>query len=1525
MLGLSHTEETRNLRALESEAYANVCILGLDLAQLPHRDYCPLAKSYAESLSKALNVNLSLVKDGCGTPGYVSLLGETKEETQDCRCKVTCSSVICPVHERLKPNSQGASGTQESCCDKLCSGFICEPGYKRKHNCAATVGNSNEVCCDKLCSGFNCPDGYTQKLGAESLRGDSVALCCTKTCKNFACPDYSQRKEDAGEILAFDGIACCDELCTGFTCPWGHQLREHAGTIIGADPISCCTQADVDSSLVLPPVKVTRPQVQGNTSVVQLPPVQYYGLEKCSLHLMKQPCPSGTRQKPNAATLYGYSYEDCCDKLCSTTACPPDWKHKPTSSSIVGQGTEVCCDKLCSGLLPVPDPDYWVRKANFENLVGDSLCECYYETCKRYSCPDYHTHKPNASKIIGKSTKECCDKVCSGYTCQRTRPRPDAEELIGDTEEACCEGLKIGCQRISCPEHFKQKPNALTIPERGDLDVDDCCDQTCRMKHCPEGWRHNSSRLDAVGSAPFCCVQLCSSFDCPKPLVPKRECEDKVATSTETCCEQQLQDCGDWYKCEESRLKRKPNPQLIRVPKLSNEACCDKVCNAFACDKGYQHKKGSESILGDSNAVCCEKTCGGFQCPANTLHKCCPIDPEHKKWRPESTMQLPKTWAQLNASCGSQYRDCGLRGAEECSCCYKFCSDSQYKCPGNFVLKEDAAKIILPEGPLADQHLKCCDEACSFYTCPDGFRQKKDADKIRAVYASDCCEEDLIQDCGTFDCASSGLVQKPNALLITGETLSKDMCCDKVCRGFRCDKGYGLRPYANHIVGDSNSACCEKFCSDFKCPADTMPILHASLTPGNDECTCCEKLCSGFVCPPYFVRKPHADGILVDKDDGKGSCCDKACSLFQCPSHLALHKNAASLRGDDVKTCCVVPPTTPAPEVCGEWLQDHDCPDSWRPKPNAAHIRGVGKHKCCDQLCSGFTCPAATTLCKLDKEHIVGCDEATCCDKVCSGFLCPSGSLLRPHAHEIRGWSHKICCKAVEFFNDCSKFECPLYKQLKPNPHLIKSFSEYECCDQLCSGFTCLFPKYINKPDAKELVGQTHEECCDQACPCEHPLVSWAEFYKHKNQGCGECVLPCNFYHCPLYMTLKPNAHKIEGQSPEQCCEELCSGFTCEPGTSLKLAASSIRGFSDEKCCDKVEGPKDCRSFNCSAYNDLYARYVPRPNADALDVYVCPSLAHCCDPLCTNIHCPPPVYKKYPDAVVTKLIGTDPAACCEQSCSIFPCPPGTVALDGFLSDLGKGECCQKMCASVYCPEYQKLKAGADKLIGETVEDCCLPVCSGVTCPDGYAPIFNAENVYGNSKEKCCEQVCDSFKCDEGYVLKQGACFIRGQTKEKCCDKLTATCLHATLATDTSVATLAGKLKSHDLDKDLEEKTKQRLGDSPAVLEVLEVLSKSKQVVSKKEAFVEYSAAEPANTALPGVPSTVSDNLAWLSFAALVAFLGGALVQRMRRPVAAALLLEQRVETAPLMEDFEPTPREPGVQGSSPSLGAVYDL
>lgn len=1405
----TEVKDTLPLTLQSDQAFANVCLLGLNLDLVPPLEYCPLAQSYAKTLSKVLNVSQDSLKDACGTPGFVTLYKEVADISKLCPCQVDCAKIACPKDQRTKPNARVIFGTsEETCCDEMCSGFKCKDGFKLKPDAHDIVGGSKEVCCDKMCCDYECPDGWLPKAGREHIVGWDDSKCCVKTCENFVCPEYQQAKRDRHLIVGYDSVTCCNLVCSGFSsCPPGFKLRDNADDIVGFSPIACCTEAP------------TTP-----------PP----GLEKCSCLLKKTPCAEGTLAKPDVGERLALNSQQCCDATCSLFECGSGFKKKEDSEATVGFSRDVCCDKLCSEVLP---PGIgWVPKKDFATRVGTSGCDCYDETCLTYTCPLYTTLKPEPKLIVGKDTDKCCDKLCGGYACPlNLKPRYDLFGTKGFSDEECCEVPKKDCTQIACPVTYRLKPNPHLI-KKVTLDQEDCCDQLCTSVTCSADTRLVWHAALSIGNCEEdCCEKLCSGFQCPESshLVPNAA--SLPGFSEVVCCVKDLKDCAS-ISCPSSSVK-KPNPHLIRGFDLTSDQCCDQLCAGFECNAGYSLKSIAATLVGSSNNVCCEKLCSDFSCPINTV----------KIENPEKVV-----------------------GDDTCTCCRELCSG--FQCPFYQAQKRDAADIVGfdPE--------TCCDQLCAGYPCPP-HRALVDPTK-RAFSEDECCREEAptttpapCASCAVcpwdWRCASVcsnfvkqtpcpfGTVPKENLHTVHGK--STDACCDKVCEGYTCkDKNSVKKAGCELIRGSDDATCCDKLCSGFTCSTGLRLRANSKELVAFDSKTCCEPVplppakCGTFDCGTGWVLKDGVEHVL---GHDKLECCDQLCSSFICPAPVfTLIEKPDKKKGSCVKDCC--------DKVCFGF----DCPAGTKLVKAADKIRGFDADTCCEPaLCSDFTCPAPFFTLIEKPDRVEACSVEECCDKVCFGFPCPLHKKLVPNADKIRGDDADTCCEPVK--QACADLTCPANHRYKPNYLRIEFEASTEiCCDRLCTTVECRRKDgLLLKEDAATTVGWTTDICCNKVCPC--PPGTRAESSLDKTlHSCGACVKVCSGYTCPLYSIQKKNANDIVGDCPEKCCDEVCTGFTCKDSTP-KLGSERIIGRDTETCCDKAPKEEYCDTFKCDAYNVGFAVYQLKPNAESLK-HARPSLAYCCDPLCTNIVCPAPLYKPHPQQ--NTLIGTNPEQCCEKSCSLYPCPPGTVQLNGFLSDLGKGECCQKMCSSVSCPIYQTLVDNAQNVVGGTVEKCCQPVCSGFTCDDGL-PKLLAATIVGNDFATCCDKVCTSFVCEHGYYLKSQACDIRGFSRDVCCSKAASTCIGGVLsATEAKAKSLDAVLKSAPhLDEQLQESTKESLKHcAGAIVDDLEVLGKTKQVVHKSTDFVAYSAK------LPGmIAAAASSAMGWAAVPALLALVG----------------------------------------------------
>jgi hypothetical protein len=129
----------------------------------------------------------------------------------------------------------------------------------------------------------------------------------------------------------------------------------------------------------------------------------------------------------------------------------------------------------------------------------------------------------------------------------------------------------------------------------------ECCEKSCKLFSCPQGYISTNTSPEIVGSSNACCEESCEVFSCPQGYI-----------STNT------------------------SPEIVG----SSDACCEESCEVFSCPQGYISTNTSPEIVGSSNA-CCEESCEVFSCPQGYL----PIDSPQVGRTWQACCTLPKVVA----------------------------------------------------------------------------------------------------------------------------------------------------------------------------------------------------------------------------------------------------------------------------------------------------------------------------------------------------------------------------------------------------------------------------------------------------------------------------------------------------------------------------------------------------------------------------------------------------------------------------------------------------------------------------------------------------------------------------------------------------------------------------------------------------------------------------------------------------------------------------------------------------------------
>lgn len=289
--------------------------------------------------------------------------------------------------------------------------------------------------------------------------------------------------------------------------------------------------------------------------------------------------------------------------------------------------------------------------------------------------------------------------------------------------------------------------------------------------------------------------------------------------------------------------------------------CCEATCALWTCGPHFLSNSQYNSNVGDSDQVCCDRTCqDDFQCGPNTTS-----------------------------------RGPGQRGASVAECCGPICA--VYSCTDGWV-KEPAhdAKVAKKHASGPEE---CCVKSCELFNCSlhRGFVTNEDVLDIPGDDTLTCCNS----QCYILDCGKDRRMP-----VEMNETIGNlDSCCQPICSGFACPKGYVPNPNVTEEFGNSTSECCLPTCGSYSCTGawanSTDAIKLALLTLTNENC--CERACNVYTCSSDWVAKEDW-GAEAGKTDE--ACCDKTCAIHTCSAGFRKRNETIfnGTRGDDDAICC---------------------------------------------------------------------------------------------------------------------------------------------------------------------------------------------------------------------------------------------------------------------------------------------------------------------------------------------------------------------------------------------------------------------------------------------------------------------------------------------------------------------------------------------------------------------------------------------------------------------------------------------
>eukprot|EP00931_Biecheleriopsis_adriatica_P048218 TRINITY_DN27863_c0_g1_i1.p1 TRINITY_DN27863_c0_g1~~TRINITY_DN27863_c0_g1_i1.p1 ORF type:complete len:289 (+),score=47.62 TRINITY_DN27863_c0_g1_i1:46-912(+) len=201
-----------------------------------------------------------------------------------------CALFQCPYNWGPKDNHDeikavpGKKLTKELCCEPLCGGHQCGPGFVENVLYALNPGMTDPQCCDMTCdnraNSFTCPRGHVVTPAMKKKAGRDATTCCSATCRTVACvapkapPPSSASSWD---LISTDPDTCCEDTCASIVCPEGSTQFDLDKR--SADPKECCKPS-------------------------------------CGNHM----CPLGTTRVENASTVVQNEDKgsNCCVQKCST-------------------------------------------------------------------------------------------------------------------------------------------------------------------------------------------------------------------------------------------------------------------------------------------------------------------------------------------------------------------------------------------------------------------------------------------------------------------------------------------------------------------------------------------------------------------------------------------------------------------------------------------------------------------------------------------------------------------------------------------------------------------------------------------------------------------------------------------------------------------------------------------------------------------------------------------------------------------------------------------------------------------------------------------------------------------------------------------------------------------------------------------------------------------------------------------------------------------------------------------------------
>eukprot|EP00928_Gymnodinium_smaydae_P068996 TRINITY_DN5233_c0_g1_i2.p1 TRINITY_DN5233_c0_g1~~TRINITY_DN5233_c0_g1_i2.p1 ORF type:complete len:498 (+),score=61.27 TRINITY_DN5233_c0_g1_i2:191-1495(+) len=321
-------------------------------------------------------------------------------------------------------------------------------------------------------------------------------------------------------------------------------------------------------------------------------------------------------------------------------------------------------------------------------------------------------------------------------------------------------------------------------------------------------------------------------------------------------------------------------------------------------------------------------------------------------------------------------------------------------------------KSKYPSGSTVED---CCDSSCLTMQCPAGkghrvrapFLLTKKADPTQLL-SDICCGP---KTCASHTCSTGSL--KPNAAVIEGDT--DDKCCETrrgFCDGntdpkerFPCPTGtiYKRGEDGSYLKGSDEATCCEATCDKHTCSFGWGLKPLAQTIGGNTDEKCCYKLsCCRVTCPAGKMRNTNPS--LKIQRESEGPCCidstgmcsgnkDSSEDFTGCDSGYRLKAGSKDIKGSTKAECCEE--DTVIKGMCTGNTNPNEkfpCPSGSVYKSNAASIKGNTKSACCEDTvitgkCTGNSNPSDDVKCYKNQVY----KGLTCADYDC-GTYCSSGS-----------------------------------------------------------------------------------------------------------------------------------------------------------------------------------------------------------------------------------------------------------------------------------------------------------------------------------------------------------------------------------------------------------------------------------------------------------------------------------------------------------------------------------------------------